>query len=359
MRRVEEKNIMASKLLSSPSSPSTLEEEVTAFLRTRREACAFAGIKEGVPKGMSTEAGLQSLILSKQYRKWAVSIAVREHIAACVRHAIRTQSPLVFSYPFGGYKTWKFPSYPGADWAEFFAIAYYLEYIGRIAHYWSPGVRMVFFSDAAVINLIDNIPEADTDRYTESFKTLLDSFEPFLPKNISLEFLGIKDIYEEKEYKSELLDLVDRSRAEYQATVEPRKRERDLQSSFRNINWQGQEDWTHLSVQEREAKVFEGALIHYAYCKLVKRKAVIRSEQVIPIGAMPFTGAVALGSTKTTIAKFQAGFGILKQGSYGLRGEVLSYEQYQLAKGRALRVRILEQGLFFPCKDILILQDDI
>lgn len=81
-------------------------------------------------------------VLNKKFRKWAVSPEQSEQIRRIVEKNIRQGDPIPFTYIFGGYKLWHLPGSPQVDWAEFFALAYYMGYLKQVAAAYPPGCRL-------------------------------------------------------------------------------------------------------------------------------------------------------------------------------------------------------------------------
>ncbi|HSW99987.1 MAG TPA: hypothetical protein VLH38_03055 [Patescibacteria group bacterium] len=69
------------------------------------------------------EAYLYTKLTSKKFRKWALDESSEVQARHALHLAVATGKPIPFRCPFGGYKLWRIPTAPTADWADFFAIA--------------------------------------------------------------------------------------------------------------------------------------------------------------------------------------------------------------------------------------------
>jgi hypothetical protein len=219
------------------------------------------------------------------------------------------------------------PSAPEVDWAEFFMISYYSKYLAPIAAAYKPGVHFRFSSDDVIIAQMDNIPKEHTERYNKSFNMLLNNFGKYLSKNIKIELLRVGDMYPDKAaYQAELAVHIAEQTKKY-AELDSDKKDAAHTMSALNIKWQGIEDWTKLSEKEKKDKIEFGAILHSAYCDLTKRRSFIRSEDNITIFSTPIRQAVALGTTRSSVAKFWAGFGVLQKKDDTYSNKILSPSQ--------------------------------
>jgi pyoverdine/dityrosine biosynthesis protein Dit1 len=258
------------------------------------------------------EAYIYRKITSKKFRKWAVDASAEQQIKQAIHRNVTMNKPISFTFPFGGYKLWSLPTSPEVDWAEFFSIAYYLQWVAPIAATYQPGVHFLFSSDDVVVERLDNIPPDDTKAYFASFQKLITAFTPHLPKNIHLEIKRIGDLYTKDEFDRELDKQIPLMKKMYE-TPDPERYKAMLKTSVLNYQWNGVKDLTKLTDKEKESFVALGPIIHDAYGKLEKRRAFIRAADTIVTFCMPIPDAIALGTTRTSIAKFWMGQGILEK----------------------------------------------
>ncbi|TXG77325.1 hypothetical protein E6P97_01980 [Patescibacteria group bacterium] len=277
---------------------------------------------------LGVEAFLYKKLTSKKFRKWRVDELSEKQVRRAIHLAVSTNKPLQFRYPFGGYKLWRLPSTPEVDWAEFFAIAYYLRYLSPIAAAYKPGLELVFSSDDLIIERMDNIPKADTDNYFASFKKLLNVFRPNLPSNLKVNIVRIADFYDDiPAMETELSANVEKFKQEYQDIVDDDKKQKMYTMSALNIKFDGAQDLTTLSADEKRAVIEMGPVYHDAYCSLAKRREFNRGDDKIVLFTTPIPNALAIGTTKTSVTKFWTGYGVLESKSDTFAARVLSPEQ--------------------------------
>jgi hypothetical protein len=284
------------------------------------------------------EAFIYAKLTSKKFRKWAVDESSEKQAKQAIHVNISEDKPLLFRYPFGGYKLWRMPGSPEVDWAEFFSIAYYCKYLAPIAAAYKPGIAFAFASDDVIIERMDNIPTDDTNAYFDSFKKLLGYFGSYFPDNFAMDIFRIGDLYQDKNsMEAELADKVKGAKQAYDTTVSEDRKKQMYTTSALNINWDGAKDLTKLSDDEKQAFVQMGPIYHDAYCALSKRKEFNRGEDKIVLFTTVVPNTIAIGTTKSTITKFWTGFGALQKDSDSFRSCILSPKQLQSLDSKKYR----------------------
>lgn len=306
------------------------------YIKDRLENCSAYELSDQDKKVIKTK-GIERYIFqkltSKKFRKWSLDEESAQSIQNAIKINVKGNSPIIFTFPFGGYKLSQLPSSPEIDWAEFFTVAYYSQWISSIAEAYKPGVRFIFSSDDVIIERMDNISKKDTQAYFESFKKLLASFNKYSPSNMEFEIKRVGDLYSEKELEDELGPYVEQVKIEYK-NPEPVRYKKMIKTSRLNIQWRGVEDWSKLTEKEKEEKVKMGPIYHDAYGKLVRRKEFVRGEDRIVVFTTPISKAIALGTTKNSITKFWTGYGILEEENGKFYDRILSPEQYGKVKSK-------------------------
>jgi hypothetical protein len=281
------------------------------------------------------EAFIYSKLTSKKFRKWAVDESSEQQAKKAIQLNVAAGKPLQFRYPFGGYKLWRMPSSPEVDWAEFFSIAYYSKYLAPIAAAYEPGIDFKFASDDVIIERMDNVPVADTKAYFNSFKKLLEQFQPFFPANFKMDIVRIGDLYEDKgEFEQELASNVERFTKEYATTVDETKKQKMYITSELNISWKGAKDLSGLGDQEKRKVIEQGPIYHDAYCAVSRRREFNRGEDKIVIFTTVIPNAIAIGTTKSSVTKYWTGFGILDTNGVGFSDRIISPTQLENLDGQ-------------------------
>ncbi|MES2225780.1 MAG: hypothetical protein V4480_03155 [Patescibacteria group bacterium] len=265
-------------------------------------------------EGAGLPAFLKRQLTRKAFRRWKLPEAAEQRIDTAIAHCIEKNKPITFRYRFGGYKLWRLPSSPEVDWAEFFTFVHYSRYLAPIAAAHKPGVRMIFASDDVFVERLDNIGKDKTEAYYRSFQALLDEFRKYFPENFSMDVLKHSSLYEkpedlEKEFEEKMIQMTNAWEDKPEEA-----RQSDLATSTLNIRWDGVEDLTSLSDEEKQRKIVTSAIMHDALVALPTiRSFTADNPGIISVFSFPFPSLIAIGTTKTSIAKFWVGTGVLEQ----------------------------------------------
>lgn len=307
--------------------------------------------KDGALIAQGIEIFLYHQITRKKFRKWSIDEETQQHIRNALSKQVSKNEPIHFTFPFGAYKRWNLPSAPRVNWAEFFSLAYYSQYMAPIAAGYKPGCRFSFVGDDVIVPKLNNYPAEEVAHWSETFEQLLKAFHSYLPKNITIELLHVRDFYTPEEFDKELEEKYDQGKAEWDEW-DDKTREAHLASSRHNIKWDGIEDWTGMPEKEKEEKILEAAIMHNVYRQLERRKAFTRAENRIAIFPHKISKAIPLGTTKNSAVYFWVGTGILEKRGDEYMERILSYEQWKDRSDLLQEVDIDVEGV--PMKSIMI-----
>lgn len=292
------------------------------------------------------EAFIFRKLTSKKFRKTALDPDSEQQIKTAIHTNVSENKPIKFTYPFGGYKIWRVPTYPNVDWAEFFTISYVLRYVSPILQAYKPGVELYFSSDDVVIELIDNYPREDLDAYVTSFKQLLIEFGQFLPPNMHLELKQVvPDYYTLERYDEEFAKLYQ----EFKEQGFTHERMQKLEQYFTfNFQVDGKHDYSNASKQELHETWYDLMFWSDAYLKLSKRKDFVRGEDKIVLFSQPIPLAIDIGSNSVSKAKFWAGIGVIEQSNDKLYERIMSPKQWREYKEEVVweEIDVIQQENF-------------
>ncbi len=310
------------------------------YLVERLRTCGIS--QEVISQFVSDDARaayIEQLIFRKPYRKWKAGDVLKERVPQAIAHTVSHHQPLTFRYWFGGYKLWRFKSAPRIDWAEFFSLAYYLEYLAPIAAAHPYGVVLQFCSDEYFVEQLNNIPQSDTQAYTQSFKELIALFRTYLPPSVSIEYsLNRNALGSEELFTSRFQEVVSQLRPGWESRRTPDELERDLASSWLNIRFDGggSVDLSHLTYVQQREKALESLLLHDALGVFENPLIVdAHKDNSISIFAIAFPDSLGLGTTKNSMVKFWVGTGVLERVNDTFKERILSFRQYDEAKALA------------------------
>ncbi len=281
-------------------------------------------------------------ITSGKFKKNKADVETIANLQRKVQEAVKANQPLKFTFPFGGYKLHSMPSYPSVDWAEFFTIAYYADYLSQIVEHYAPGAEFYFVSDEVIINRLNNLPQVDVDAYTESFKKLLEIFSKHFPRNIQFKFQRVRDIYDsEQELWDELESYIPETSNNWQSFPADKKAARRTMMLL-NFKFDGEKDLTKLSDTEIDKLVEDNTTLHDAYMKLTKRRGFTRGADKIVVFTRPINDSITIGTTKYSAVKFWTGFGAVRKGEDRWEDLVLSPQQLQAKEFTTEKVDLID-----------------
>lgn len=264
-------------------------------------------------------------IMSKKFRKFSVIQEYTDYIKKVIDESMKNNLPIKLSFPFGGYKLWRFEETPEADWAELFTLMYYSKWLKPICEVYKPGAVFDFASDDMIVERMNNIPKEDTKKYKESFENLVKFLEKYIPNNLKFTFTPISSFYESEEFEKDLQDKIEKKKVEFGGLPvldDKKKRMTEL-----NVKLNPGQDEDPLWKEKVE-------LLHQAYYAVDKRRPYNRAKDKILVFPYPLKDgkSLPLGTTKTSVAKFWVGIGVLKNKGDEFIEYILSPSQLEKAK---------------------------
>ncbi len=273
----------------------------------------------------NVEESIFRIIMSKKFRKYSVTLEFQENIKSAISAGIKNNKPIEFVWVFGGYKLHSLEESPYVDWAELFSMMYFVDWLSPILKIYKPGVFFDFYSDDVIVPIMNNVPQDDVSKYVASFRKLLDFITNKLPSGFKFAFNRVVDQYANFEaFKSELDANISK------LTLEREKNAKSLtpeQIAMIDLN-------VIASQIQRSDKNWREKvqIIHDSYAMVSKRRPYYRNPNKIMVinTPLPPPGAIAVGTTKTSVAKFWVGAGVLKEHEESYREYVFSPKQLNL-----------------------------
>ena len=263
------------------------------------------------------------IVMSKKFRKFAVTPEYIPHIQNAIENSIKNNLPIKFVFPFGGYKLWRLEESPEADWAELFTLMYYAKWLKPIAEIYKPGVLFDFSSDDIVIERMNNISKKDTEIYAKSFNFILDFLKNYLPDNFKFTLTPVSSYYTPEEFEEDLKDKINTMQKELGGL--PVLDESDKRMVELNVRLKPGQDKDPFWREKVE-------LVHRAYYTVSRRRPYTRSKEKILTFCTQIGNCVAVGTTKTSVAKFWPAVGALKKTEDDYQEYVLSPSQIEKIK---------------------------
>lgn len=271
-------------------------------------------------------------LMSKKFRKWKLDPTCIERTRKALEIQIGKNEPIKLIFFQGGYKLWRFPTSPEADWAEFFNLAYVLNYIAPLASVYKPGVELTYYCHTLLMETHDNLSTDEIKRYMDSFIHLQTEFSKYLPINIKLGVLRDADIYSREEYFAALEEGKIKAAEDIKAWPETKIKDFERMATL-NIKWQGKEDWSKLSELDKQEKINQAALYEQAATSnLPKVMDTVKAPNIILLFTKASPIFIGIGSTYTSIAKYWVGTGVLQDHKDSYIPKILTPSQYEKAK---------------------------
>ncbi|MFA6430459.1 MAG: hypothetical protein WC229_01015 [Candidatus Paceibacterota bacterium] len=303
-------------------------------------------------------------LISAHYSGKAQSLGAIEWTLIRLSNAIADKKPIIFTFCFGGYKSHTSPSHPEVDWAELFNLNYLVSYLYPVIKGYQYGVEIEYESEEVSIQF-NNVPQEQTDRYTASFKKLLDYYtRKSLSKyglNLTLRLVIARGLY--KEGVSKLYELMEEKKAKYRkifdALLEGEKA-KWIQRAASNYMWDnGIVKYANLSESERYEIIKEARINNEAFLEADYdlRGSWFEYEYRIPLtgtwgrmpSAQPIDGWLHLKSTAASVVDCWIGTGFLEtrddNGIVEYRENILSKSQIESLEGEVTYIGSFDEEL--------------
>jgi hypothetical protein len=272
------------------------------------------------------EEAIFAKVMSKKFRKLKAHEETIRVTKRAISWAIKNNKPVTVSFLFGGNKLWRFEEAPGVEWAELFSLIYFLRWMKSIASVYEPGARLDYYSQALNVEIMNNIPLAETEEYTKTFRAMLDWVKPYVPDRVNVTFREYADEFQDH------ADFVRELEAAKQDTLKanggklPELSEKQKLATELNVRLSPGQDQDPLWREKVE-------LIHQSIeaTKTFKR-CYFDDPGLILACPTIYKGWIAVGSTKKSYAKFWAGLGALEKSGDSFNQIVLTPKQLETAK---------------------------
>lgn len=240
-------------------------------------------------------------------------------------YAVSHKQPLIFLFCFGGYKNHNCPTYPEVDWAEFFQLKFFIEYLLPIIKNYKYGTLIQYESEDIIIES-NNVPRKSLDAYSKSFTKLLnymnDLFKEQFGIELNIELIRCRDQYDVHELYGEMAKQRD-GIIEAFSQLSDKYRLAWLKRAETNIMWEGGvEDYSNLSPEQREKIIFEARIANECFLAadyILRGKIVFDRDNCVPfVGTWGYTPSASpidfwfhLKSSQSSQVDFWIGTGLL------------------------------------------------
>lgn len=257
-------------------------------------------------------------------------------------YAFKNKKPIVFVCGFGGYKNYNSPSFPEVDYSELFHMKYMTEFLWPIITTYKYGVKFEYESEEISI-AFNNVPQDTTDKYTVTFRKLLDYFINKVQEQngIKLDYNLViaRDMYNPEDLYKKMKEYYPSMLEEFNKLTNDEK-EVWIKRARTNFLIKGTEDYSNLSSEELNNKFIEARINNECFLAAdydLRTYFWERPNAISLFGtwgktpcASPTDGGLHLKSTKASNTDFWIGTGVFKldQDKNILQELILSHTQY-------------------------------
>ncbi|HSW79888.1 MAG TPA: hypothetical protein VLG47_03865 [Candidatus Saccharimonadales bacterium] len=300
----------------------TAQEYITAKLQSLSESEEIKHISSD-----SLEDTIYAKVMSKKFRKLKADDVAIKNAKTVIHNSVTSNEPITFYTLFGGNKLWRFDEAPEIDWAELFVVMYYVNYLRSVTSFYSPGAKFMFYSQNISVERLNNVPYSETESYTKSFNQLIDWLKQYLPNNIELTYHQHAEEYKNHvDYYAEIEAIKEKMLKESNGKLPVMSPEQHVATELNVRLKPGQSDdpmWREKVELEHQA-IFKTRSLQKLFAE--------EEKSLISVSPTPYTGCIALGSTKKSLAKFWAGVGALERSDDKFTELVITPKQLAAAK---------------------------
>ncbi len=324
---------------------SDLEKRVNDYINN--ELLDFNNINTNPLEGDTLKDGILNRLFSRKWSRKAQFDAAKEYTESKVDTILNNDLEFLFCFCFGGYKHFWTPTYPEPDWAEIFTIKYLIEYVLPIVESQDKRTKIEFESEEVALTYMNNTPQEGMDKYNKAFKSLIDYINGKVNYPIDLSVVLARDFYDKDELLKKMYDYLPEVKARFDALPEEEKEIR-LKRAETNIMWNGKEDLTNISEEEKNKFIYESRTLNESFLDIdyeLRGKEYFEKDNLIPLLGSFGLGAggeawLHLASNSSSMVDFWAGMGILEVRENKIIQKTISKKQFDQIKDQLIKVNL-------------------
>lgn len=312
-----------------PDRDKVIQERVGCALRCREALQIFDANSEERKQCIDI---LARLILAKYSGKSQSYLAKGETDIGSIdltlgriAYAVSHKEPLIFLFCFGGYKNHNCPTYPEVDWAEFFQLKFFIEYLLPIIKNYKYGHLIQYESEDVIIES-NNVPKKSLEAYSKSFTSLLNYMKSLVKEqfniDLNIELIRCRDQYNVNELYSKMAEARENIIEAFSLLSED-DRAAWLKRAETNIMWEGGvKDYSTVSPEQREKIIFEARIANECFLAAdyeLRAESVFDRNNCVPfVGTWGYTPSASpidfwfhIKSAQSSSVDFWIGTGVL------------------------------------------------
>lgn len=307
----------------------------------------FNNIETNSLEGKDLKDSILNRLFSRKWSRKAQFDEAKKYTEEKVENILNNHLEFLFCFCFGGYKHFWSPTYPEPDWAEIFTIKYLMEYILPIAETQDKRTKIEFESEEVALTYMNNTPQEGMDKYNRVFKDLISYINDKVKYPIDLSVVLARDFYDKDELLRKMNEYLPIVQERFNSLSEEEKEIR-LKRAETNIMWNGKEDLTNISEDERKEFIYNSRTLNEAFLDIdyeLRGKEYFEKDNLIPLLGSFGLGAggeswLHLASNSSSMVDFWAGMGILEVREDKIIEKTISKKQYEQIKDKLIKVNL-------------------
>lgn len=322
-----------------------LETRVNDYMNN--QLLNFNNIETNGLEGNTLKEQILNRLFSRKWSRKAQYEEAKKYTEEKVNNILNNNLNFLFCFCFGGYKHFWTPTYPEPDWAEIFTIKYLMEYVLPIAQTQDKKVNIEFESEEVALTYMNNTPQEGMDKYNIAFKKIIDYINDKINYPIDLSVVLARDFYDKDELLKRMYEYLPEVQERFNSLSEEEKEIR-LKRAETNIMWNGKEDLTNISDEERKEFIYNSRTLNEAFLDIdyeLRGKEYFEKDNLIPLLGSFGLGAggelwLHLASNKSSLVDFWAGMGILEVRDDKIIEKTISKKQFDQIKDNLKKVKL-------------------
>lgn len=307
----------------------------------------FNNIETNSLEGKDLKDSILNRLFSRKWSRKTQFDDAKKYTEEKVENILNNHLEFLFCFCFGGYKHFWSPTYPEPDWAEIFTIKYLMEYILPIAETQDKRTKIEFESEEVALTYMNNTPQEGMDKYNRVFKDLISYINDKVKYPIDLSVVLARDFYDKDELLKKMNEYLPIVQERFNSLSEEEKEIR-LKRAETNIMWNGKEDLTNISEDERKEFIYNSRTLNEAFLDIdyeLRGKEYFEKDNLIPLLGSFGLGAggelwLHLASNSSSMVDFWAGMGILEVREDKIIEKTISKKQYEQIKDKLVKVNL-------------------
>lgn len=322
-----------------------LETRVNDYINS--ELLNFNNIETNLLEGANLKDKILNRLFSRKWSRKAQFEDAKIFTEEKVDTILNNDYNFLFCFCFGGYKHFWTPTYPEPDWAEVFTIKYLMEYILPIAETQNKRTTLEFESEEVALTYMNNTPQEDMDKYNLIFRKLINFINGKNNYPIDLNLVLARDFYDRDELLKKMYEYLPEVQERFNSLSDSEKEVR-LRRAETNIMWDGKEDLTNISAEERKKIIYESRTLNESFLDIdyeLRGKEYFEQENLIPLLGSFGLGAggeawLHLASNKSSMVDFWSGMGILEIRDDKIIEKTISKKQFDQIKDKLVKINL-------------------